>query len=712
MSIRYKILCAFSVLVGLACILAFIGYRGVSRSDDLVVRLYDGPLMGINHARSAHAALNEARLLMLSSQHGEASGDAIAKFEALLTGITDDLDVVRERVQDDDVVAALQRAQVELREWSDTSLLLLKSPPIGDTKVLTSFLLAQKSVSAVAALDDLVETVAAYGFSYRMEAEASVVASRRTMLTLLAGIGLTGLMLAIAFAYSISKPISAAMHVAERVAAGIFTDRIETRRRDELGRLLQSLAVMQTSLKTRADEGTALMDRIVFLAHHDLLTGLFNRLQFTESLDDSILRLGQQGEAFSVLVLDLDRFKAVNDTLGHPIGDELLKQVAQRLQPSLRENEILARLGGDEFAIIQAAGPNQRQSAIDLSIRIDDVLSQAFDLSGNTVNIGTSIGIVMAPEHGAISSDLLRKADLALYRTKSHRKDCYTFFAAEMMTAVEARRAMEVELREAIEHDEFELHYQPVVDAKTLDICGVEALVRWHHPFKGLVHPDRFIPLAEETGLIVPIGEWILQQACADAAAWPENLTVAVNLSAVQFGNGKLFDVVLSALANSGLSPSRLELEITETVLLDNEQEFLTIMRQLKNLGISIALDDFGTGYSSMSYLTKFSFDKIKIDRSFTLGLGNRTECTAVISSVLTLARGLDIKVTAEGVETPEQFKLLQDAGVDLLQGYLFGRPVPVAALDLSGVPRVERAVEPDPSRLDLFVPEPQIANG
>jgi diguanylate cyclase (GGDEF)-like protein len=712
MSISYKIFCAFGVLVALACVLAFLGYRGASRSDDRVVRLYDGPLMAINHARSAHAALNEARLLMLSSQHGEAPGEAVAKFEKLLTTIAEDLDIVRERVQDDSVVAALRRAQGELREWSDTSLILLRSPPVGDTKDLTSFLLARKSETAVAALDDLVETVAAYGFDYRMEAEASGVASRHMMLAFATGIALTGLVLAVAFAYSISKPIFAAMHVAERVAAGIFTDRIETRRRDELGRLLQSLAVMQTSLKTRADEDTALVERIVFLAHHDLLTGLFNRLQFAESLDDSILRLGQQGEAFSVLVLDLDKFKVVNDTLGHPIGDELLKQVAQRLQPSLRETEILARLGGDEFAIIQAAGPNQRESAIDLSVRIDAVLSQPFDLCGNTVNIGTSIGIVMAPEHGTISSDLLRKADLALYRTKSDRKNCFTFFAAEMLTAVETRRAMEAELRQAIGHDEFELHYQPVVDAGTCDVCGVEALVRWRHPVRGLVPPDRFIPLAEETGLIVPIGEWILQQACADAAVWPENITVAVNLSAVQFGNGKLFDVILCALANSGLSPRRLELEITETVLLENEQEFLTLIRQLKNLGITIALDDFGTGYSSMSYLTKFSFDKIKIDRSFIHGLGNRTECTAVISSVLTLARGLDIKVTAEGVETEKQFKLLQDAGVDLLQGYLFGRPVPVAELDLSRSRQAGCAVEQDPSRLDHSAPKPQLALG
>jgi diguanylate cyclase (GGDEF)-like protein len=385
------------------------------------------------------------------------------------------------------------------------------------------------------------------------------------------------------------------------------------------------------------------------------------------------------------LVLDLNKFKNVNDTLGHPVGDELLKQVADRLKQSVRATDIVARLGGDEFAILQSdTGTDQREAAIGLSLRIDELLSQPFDLSGSTVNIGTSIGIALAPKHGAVSSDLLRKADLALYDAKSGAGRCFAFFTDSMLKVVEARRIMEAELRLAVERDELELHYQPVVDARTGLICAVEALIRWHHPVRGLVPPDQFIPLAEETGLIIPIGEWILQRACTDAARWPENITVAVNLSAVQFKRGDLFDVILCALVESGLAPGRLELEITETVLLENEQDFLTTIRQLKNIGITIALDDFGTGYSSLSYLTKFPFDRIKIDRSFTQGMGNRSDCDAVISSVLTLARGLNISITAEGVETDEQFALLRSAGVDLLQGYLFGRPVPIDQLRFS----------------------------
>jgi predicted signal transduction protein with EAL and GGDEF domain len=302
-------------------------------------------------------------------------------------------------------------------------------------------------------------------------------------------------------------------------------------------------------------------------------------------------------------------------------------------------------------------------------------------LNGNTVNIGTSIGIALAPEHGTVSSDLLRKADLALYQAKSDANAGFAFFAVEMMKAVDAKRVLEVELRMAIERQELELFYQPLVDARTSRVCAVEALVRWRHPVRGLVPPDQFIPLAEETGLIIPMGQWILQQACTDAATWPDDITVAVNLSAVQFKRGDLFDVILCALVESGLKPSRLELEITETVLLENEQEFLGTIRQLKNIGITIALDDFGTGYSSLSYLTKFPFDRIKIDRSFTQGMGKRSDCDAVISSVLLLARGLNIGVTAEGVETNEQAALLCAAGVDLLQGYLFGRPMPLHEL-------------------------------
>jgi diguanylate cyclase (GGDEF)-like protein/PAS domain S-box-containing protein len=423
---------------------------------------------------------------------------------------------------------------------------------------------------------------------------------------------------------------------------------------------------------------------IVHLARHDVLTGLANRAEFNAKLDEASKRLKRNGGAVTVMMLDLDKFKAVNDTLGHPAGDQLLIEVARRLKSSVRETDVLARLGGDEFAIIQEGGPNQHEGASALALRIINAVAKPFDLNGHATSVGTSIGIVLAPEHGADPEELLKKADLALYDTKANGRNDFRFFQAEMLEVAHSQRSAESELRDAIAREEFELHYQPVVDVKTRQLCGVEALVRWRHPTKGLVAPDQFIPLAESTGLIAQLGEWVLQQACTDAASWPAHIKVAINISAVQFRKGNLFDVVLCALVETGLPPERLELEITETSLLENQEAHLTTIRQLKNIGISMALDDFGTGYSSVSYLTNFPFDKIKIDKSFTQGVLNRRDCAAVVSSVLALAQGLGTATTAEGVETEEQLEYMRNAGVDLVQGYLLGRPVPLSQLDLS----------------------------
>jgi diguanylate cyclase (GGDEF)-like protein len=674
MSIRIKFFCAFSLIVGFACVLAVLGFRGVSDSGGLAMRLYDGPLLAINHARSAHATFNDIRGLVQPSADSRSTN--ATRFIKGIAAIVGDLDIVQERVVNEDVAAALARARGRVHDWSETALKVLDPPPTGLTSIPTPLVIEKRGAAAVAALDDLVEIVAAYGFDYRMTAEGSVNTSLRTLLALSIGTALAGLVLAVAFSHSMSKPILVSMQFAEGIAAGVLTNKIEVRRNDELGRLQHSLVAMQSSLKTRANTDRDLINRISFLAHHDQLTGLCNRAQFTHALDTVASELGQLNKCFSVLVLDLNRFKIVNDTFGHPVGDELLKQVADRLKASVREGDSVCRLGGDEFAILQRVAHDQREAAIALSLRIEKRLLVPFVLSGHTVNVGTSIGIALAPEHGVVPSDLLRKADLALYKAKSDMGCAFAFFAPEMLRAVEARRILELELHAAIQREEFELHYQPVVDAKTNRTCAAEALIRWRHPIKGLIPPDKFIPLAEETGLIIPIGQWVLEKACADAATWPDDITVAVNLSAVQFKRGNLFDVILCSLVESGLTPSRLELEITETVLLENEQELVTTIRQLKNIGIKIALDDFGTGYSSLSYLTKFPFDRIKIDRSFTQGMGKRSECDAIISSVVTLAHGLDISITAEGVETDVQAALLRNAGVNLLQGYLFGRPV------------------------------------
>jgi diguanylate cyclase (GGDEF)-like protein/PAS domain S-box-containing protein len=416
--------------------------------------------------------------------------------------------------------------------------------------------------------------------------------------------------------------------------------------------------------------------RIAHMAHHDALTGLANRALFTEKIEEASARQRRLGEGFAVFMLDLDGFKDINDSLGHPAGDALLKEMAVRLRSALRETDVLARFGGDEFAIIQAGETNHQGGAVALAVRLLDVVSAPLDLHGNKVNVATSIGIAVAPQDGSDPDELLKKADLALYRTKSEGRNGFNFFDAAMTVDADERYRLRNEIRDGIARGEFELHYQPVFDVKTREPCGVETLIRWRHPVKGLMSPDRFIPIAEESGLIVPLGQWILERACADAACWPEHIKVAVNLSAVQFRKGNLFDVILCALVESGLAPERLELEITESVLLENEADYRAMLQQLKNIGVTIVLDDFGQGYSSLGYITRFPVDKIKIDKAFTQGLSRRVECTAIVSSVLTLARGLDITTTAEGVETEEQFELLRAAGVDVVQGYLFGRPV------------------------------------
>jgi diguanylate cyclase (GGDEF)-like protein/PAS domain S-box-containing protein len=422
--------------------------------------------------------------------------------------------------------------------------------------------------------------------------------------------------------------------------------------------------------------------RIAFMAHHDALTGLANRAAVAQKIDQAAGRQRRWGDPFTVLLLDLDRFKHVNDTLGHSAGDALLRETAMRLKSLLRETDVLARLGGDEFAIIQSGESNQRAAASALSERIIEITARPFNLDGSEVSIGTSIGIALAPEHGTKPDSLLKMADMALYSAKSGGRNGYRFFDPDMGAAADARLALESELRYAIARNEFELHYQPIIDTKTLRICGAEALVRWRHPVKGLIGPDQFIPLAEDTGAIVQIGEWVLQTACIHAAKWPAHVKVAVNLSPVQFRKTNLSDVVMNALACAGLPPERLEIEITETALIETASECLPTLRHLKAAGIAIALDDFGTGYSSLSQLTMFPFDKIKIDKSFTQNLTKRAECAAIISAALTLAQNLDISTTAEGVETKEQYKLLRLAGVTSLQGYYFQRPCPVSEID------------------------------
>jgi diguanylate cyclase (GGDEF)-like protein/PAS domain S-box-containing protein len=415
--------------------------------------------------------------------------------------------------------------------------------------------------------------------------------------------------------------------------------------------------------------------QILRLARHDALTGLLNRAVLTEELGKANDRYARDGEQFTIMMLDLDKFKTVNDTLGHHAGDQLLIEVARRLKASIRGADILARLGGDEFAIIMDSALDQNEASISLALRIINALSRPFDLDGQLAHIGASVGIALAPADGADAENLLRKADLALYAAKVGGRNTYRFYQPAMLNEIQTQQAAESELQEAIAQNEFELHYQPMFDVRTGELAGMEALVHWRHPGRGLIAPDQFMKLAQSSGLIVPLGNWILRQACTDAFSWPAPTMVAVNVSAMQFRNADMFNLILQTLSETGLSPGRLELEITEASLLEGQASNLAVIRQIKNLGVSLALDNFGTGHSSIHCLVNFPFDKIKIDKSFTQGCLDRRDYQAVISSVLALAKGLDILSTAEGVESSEQLEYLRAAGVDCVQGHLFAAP-------------------------------------
>ena len=369
----------------------------------------------------------------------------------------------------------------------------------------------------------------------------------------------------------------------------------------------------------------------------------------------------------------------VNDTLGHPIGDQLLIAVAERIRDTVRKGDTVARLGGDEFAIVQR-GVESEDEASALAGRIIRVVSKPYDLDCHRVSVGVSIGIAMAPGDGRQRQELLRKADLALYSAKQQGRGTWRVFQPALDDVVQGRRKLEHGLRQALRANQLELYYQPVVNTRTRRLTGFEGLLRWNHPTRGMVPPNEFIPVAEETGLIVEIGAWVIEQACAQAVSWPQDLSVAVNLSAVQF-RGDLVRTVVDALDAQGLAPDRLVLEITELVLLQQNQSTLSTLHVLRGLGVRIAMDDFGTGYSSLSYLRSFPFDTIKIDQSFVRGLEMRDECTAIIRAVVGLGKSLRMRTIAEGVETAEQLEILALEGCSEVQGYLFSKPAPVAAL-------------------------------
>jgi diguanylate cyclase (GGDEF)-like protein len=412
------------------------------------------------------------------------------------------------------------------------------------------------------------------------------------------------------------------------------------------------------------------------LARLDPLTGLPNRLLLRERLAEALARLQRTGEACALLLIDLDRFKPVNDTLGHPIGDALLAKVADRLRSIVKPADTVARIGGDEFIILQT-GIKEAADTQALARRIVDLIGRTYMVEGHLLTIGASVGVALAPIDGVMADKLLKNADLALYRAKLDGRGTYRFFEPEMDARMQARRRLELDMRQALARREFQLHFQPQLQLDDDRLIGCEALIRWKHPERGMISPLDFIPLAEEIGLIVPIGEWVIRQACRDAMTWPTGMSVAVNVSPAQFKSDRLVETIISALASSGLSAKRLEVEITEGVLLQESEKTLQTLHRLRELGVRVSMDDFGTGYSSLSYLRSFPFDKIKIDRSFVKDLSSKPDGDAIIRAIAGLGKSLGMTTVAEGVETPEQMQRIRDEGCTDVQGYLISRPIP-----------------------------------
>ena len=416
-------------------------------------------------------------------------------------------------------------------------------------------------------------------------------------------------------------------------------------------------------------------ERIAHLATHDVLTDLANR----SLLEQHIASLLAADAGCAVLCLDLDRFKPVNDSLGHPVGDVVLQQVAERLRQKVRCQDLVARLGGDEFAIVLADVGSVR--AEEIAGRVVKALGEAFEVGDQKIVIGASVGIAIGPRDGRDAPELLKHADLALYSAKISGRNCHRLFEPSMDAVAQARRELEVDLRQAIADEQFQVHYQPLVNTATREVEGFEALLRWHSPNRGMVSPVVFIPLAEELELIATLGAWVLRRACADAATWPDPIKLAVNVSPKQFQGGALLPNVLQALEESHLTPGRLELEITESVLMDRQTDTMHTLHRLREIGVGITMDDFGTGYSSLAYLSSFPFDKIKIDRSFVSALGERADAIAIVRAVTGLCRSLGITSTAEGVETRSQLQMLMHEDCTQIQGYLFSRPIPAHAV-------------------------------
>ena len=527
--------------------------------------------------------------------------------------------------------------------------------------------LAEAASLAASTASEAATSIATDQMARRAHTLAAQQSLQATVLWTTAGASLLSLTIALALGLSITRPLARLARALAGLADGSLDTAVPgTAAKDEVGAMAGAVSVLK--------------DWSAHQATHDALTDLPNRSLFRDRLDQALAWSRRNDGLLAVYYIDLDRFKDINDALGHAAGDQLLVGVAVRLRACLRETDTLARLGGDEFAILQS-GVGHLANIETMAQRIVDEMSATFEVDSHTVTVGTSVGVTVrsGTDLKVLSTDagsLMQEADVALYRAKEEGRGVHRFFAANMNIQVLERHALEDDIRDALAGDQFRLHYQPQIDLGERRISGAEALIRWKHPCRGEVSPGEFIPLAEQTGQIVQIGEWVLREACRQAAAWPELACMAVNVSPVQFRRPGFVDLVQDALQEANLAPERLELEITEGVLLTETPETLAILQRLRKLGVAIAMDDFGTGYSSLGYLQKFRFDKIKIDQSFVGKLGQDPQASEIVRAVLRMSHAMGIRVNAEGVEQQKQLQLLQDECCEEVQGFLFGRPV------------------------------------
>ncbi len=661
MSIALKIQATCIGFVAIIVLLAVLAQQQVAALSRMAVSIYDHAFVGMSYVDLADEAY-----LRLSERVGSISGSkdtAAVRADAKI--VLDQLDVAIERAQSD-----------RTRKLGASTLEVMRAA----TRLPPADML-QRLPELDHAMNRLVARYSADGLAARDAAGALADRDRLLLVVEAMAAIVSAAVLGFAVARNLSPPLNAVVAAIKAFTKGEPGHALSERllvRRDEIGEVARATVMFGETMR-----------RNVQLAHYDTLTGLANRKLFGERLAQALAMGERTNSAVALLCLDLDRFKIVNDTLGHPAGDRLLCEVGARLQSLLRDIDTAARLGGDEFVVIQQM-VGDPSAAATLSERIIAELSLPYDIGGQQVVIGASVGIALYSSGVSDAEALMRSADMALYRAKQDGRGVYRFFEPGMDAGLANRRELEADLRTACARGELELYYQPVCQALSLEVLGMEALLRWNHPTRGQIPPMDFIPIAEDSRLILPIGRWAIDTACRTAAAWSDDRRIAVNLSPVQFGDPDLVATVTAALCEYNLDPARLELEITENVLIDDSERVLDILLQLKAAGVRIVLDDFGTGYSSLSYLRRFPFDKIKIDRSFVHGLGNDPEADTLVACIVALSHSLALEVTAEGVETQQQVDLLRSFGCDYCQGFLLGRPAatPPASRQTKRVPK------------------------